>query len=268
GASGADQFEFIVFTEVTNPQMAVVKSSTVNVGSNGRVDAGDTITYTYTVRNTGNVTLFDVAVAENSGTFTGTFSQLTTPTRTAGGANIDGDGDAFDLAVGSGTMTFQSTYTIQQADIDAGPLTNQATASATVETQSGGATINDNSDESGFGAGDNDPTVTPLPPVPLLTITKLADDDTERGAGEEITYTYRVQNSGNVTISNVQISDAHNGSDPPPTPQNETLVTDNAPANDSTDAAANGVWDSLAPGDAVRFTGTYDVTQIDVDLRQ
>jgi len=36
-------------------------------------------------------------------------------------------------------------------------------------------------------------------------------------------------------------------------------------AGDSTDAAMNGSWDVLAPGDVITFTGTYTVTQADVD---
>jgi len=37
---------------------------------------------------------------------------------------------------------------------------------------------------------------------------------------------------------------------------------------DSVDAANNGSWDSLGPGDSIRFTGTYTVTQADVDNLQ
>ena len=42
------------------------------------VDAGETITYTYTVTNTGNTTLYDVAVTESLLTFTGS-GALPTP---------------------------------------------------------------------------------------------------------------------------------------------------------------------------------------------
>ena len=66
-------------------------------------------------------------------------------------------------------------------------------------------------------------------------------------------------------ISGVAIADTHNASGLPPLPSNETLVNDAAPLGDSTDAAVNASWDTLAPGDTIRFTGTYTVTQSDVD---
>ena len=60
-------------------------------------------------------------------------------------------------------------------------------------------------------------------------------------------------------------SDTHNGSDPAPTPGNETLLTDAGTQENSTDAAVDGSWDVLAPGDSLTFTGSYTVTAADVD---
>ena len=83
-----------------------------------------------------------------------------------------------------------------------------------------------------------------------------------------MTYTYRVTNSGNQTITGVSLSDAHNGSGPAPAPGGETLFDDVLPLADSTDASNNSTWDTLAPGDTVEFTATYTVTQQDVDTLQ
>jgi uncharacterized repeat protein (TIGR01451 family) len=115
----------------------------------------------------------------------------------------------------------------------------------------------------------NFPNPAPEPEAnPDLTVTKSADLDTNVPAGTTVTYTYDVTNTGDVTLSNINLADVHNGSGAAPTPGSETLITDVAPIGNSTDAGANGVWDTLAPGDTVRFTATYVVTQADVDLLQ
>ncbi|WP_306121049.1 hypothetical protein [Roseitalea sp. MMSF_3504] len=69
--------------------------------------AGDTVTYEFTVTNTGNVTLRDVSVEDGPATFTGqgTLSPVT-PESVA------------ELAPGE-TAVFQASYVIEQADIDA-----------------------------------------------------------------------------------------------------------------------------------------------------
>ena len=249
---------------VAPPRLALVKTASLDLGVDGVLKAGDIITYTYTVYNPGGVPVHDVTVSELPGSFSGT-GALPSLTHVSGGSDLDGDGDAPDLAIGGGTIVFTSTYVVTQADINAGSITNQATAGGTPPAR---PAISDLSDESGTGPSDNDPTVLPLPPAPALSITKVADDATLRGVNDVITYTYTVTNTGNVPISGVAIADTHNASGLPPLPSNETLVNDAAPLGDSTDAAVNASWDTLAPGDTIRFTGTYTVTQSDVDTLQ
>ena len=70
-------------------------------------------------------------------------------------------------------------------------------------------------------------------------------------------------------ISNVFLNDAHGGSGPSPAPAGEILLTDALPTSDSTDSVSdNGIWSTLAPGDTVRMTGSYVVTQSDIDNLQ
>jgi uncharacterized repeat protein (TIGR01451 family) len=103
---------------------------------------------------------------------------------------------------------------------------------------------------------------------PRITIVKTADTIGPVPVGTIITYTYKVTNSGNVTMSAVSVSDLHNGSGTFVGPGSETLFTDAAPLGDSIDAAVNGSWDTLAPGDVAKFTAAYIVTQQDVDTLQ
>ncbi len=102
-----------------------------------------------------------------------------------------------------------------------------------------------------------------------LVVTKIADDTTNVVVGQVITYTYTIQNSGNVTLTNVSLADSHNGSGPDPVPGSGVVSNDVAPLNNSTDGnAGDSVWDTLAPGDTVTFTSTYTVTQSDIDNNQ
>ena len=130
------------------------------------MDAGDTITYTYVVSNTGNVTLDDVAVTESAADFTGT-GTLPVPAYVSGGADLGGDVTVADLAVGAGTITFSAVYELTQDDIDAGLVDNQAEATG---DDPAGNPVTDLSDESGTGPGDNDPTSTPLGQAPELAL--------------------------------------------------------------------------------------------------
>lgn len=105
--------------------------------------------------------------------------------------------------------------------------------------------------------------------LPGLSITKTASPTSNVAAGQAVTYTYVVRNTGSQTLTNIQLSDAHGGSGAPPVPSGETLTNDANTLNDSSDATPNdGVWSVLAPGDEITLTATYTVTQADVDTKQ
>jgi uncharacterized repeat protein (TIGR01451 family) len=104
--------------------------------------------------------------------------------------------------------------------------------------------------------------------APSLSLVKTASPAGPVSAGQVITYTFRVTNTGNTSLSNVVVNETtFTGlGTPHPVPGNETQITDAAPAGDSTTGVANdGIWQTLGPGDVITMTGTYTVTQADID---
>jgi hypothetical protein len=106
---------------------------TAAVGGTGKV--GDVITYTL-LTNTGNTTLTNVVVTDPMIGLTITGNPIAT------------------LAVGASSSVIKGTYTITQADIDAGKVVNTALATAKIR--------NDVTDVSGTAVDNNTPTTTPL----------------------------------------------------------------------------------------------------------
>jgi len=179
---------------------------------------GDTVTYTYTVENTGTVTLSNVSVSDvHSGA--GTLSAIT-PASVASLAPTE-------------TADFTATYVVTQDDIDAGvAITNEATLSAT-PAQGTLAPVTD------------DASVTVIDADPVMTLEKTASLTADAAEGDVITYTYAVENTGNVTMTAVSISDVHSGT--------------------GTLSAITPASVDLAPGETQDFTASYTVTQDDVD---
>ena len=213
-----------------NSEISAVKTSVTNDGGDGQVDAGDTITYTYTISNMGGTQLFNVNPSELAVEFTGS-GTLPVPVYASGGSDLDTGGTNNDLDIGE-TIVFTADYTLVQADIDAASLTNQAHV---VASDSGGGFVADLSDESSTGSTADDPTITTIPSIPSVSITKSANDTTNVTFNQVVTYTYVVTNNGNQTLTNVSLADIHNGSGMAPIPGSESLTADNGMTGDSTD---------------------------------
>src|SRR5690606_36016356 len=184
-----------IVVEAPKPDMEFVKTAalTVDNGTVGKADVNDVITYTFTVTNTGNVTLTGVLVTDP-------LSDLSTLNYTWPGApNVLASGEV---------MSATATYTVKQSDVDAGSIDNQATV--TLDVPDGGAigpveSGNDPSDP-GMPGNPGDPTVIDaVDPTPNLTFVKVADQTTDVASGETITYSFTVTNTGNVTLSDVTI---------------------------------------------------------------
>ncbi|MCE8421456.1 hypothetical protein LZ190_22870, partial [Rhodovulum sulfidophilum] len=121
------------------PAIAVVKTADTS-GFSDPIAPGDPILFSFAVTNTGNVPLADVTLADPM--LPAAFDGLTVPVL------LPGETD---------TSTFAATYLLTAADIDAGRVENQATATGTWTQGSGGAPVTV-SDLSGTTTANNTPT--------------------------------------------------------------------------------------------------------------
>ena len=131
------------------------------------------------------------------------------------------------------------SYTVTQADIDAGELVNTASAGGT--------------------GPDGDPLdpvedtiTTPVDQDPALTLAKAADPTNYTAVGEVVTYTFTVENTGNVTLTGVAVSD--------PLPGLSAVAW-----RSNSGTSPQGTF---APGEVAIFTARYAVTQVDINAGQ
>ena len=216
-ASGGNQIEsnqdqVTVNGPVAAPKIQLLKTGTLNDndGTPG-VSAGDSISYVFAVSNTGNVTLTNVTLAD-----------------TVGGVTINGGPTIASLLPGAvDSTTFTGSYTLTQADVDAGTFTNTATATGTPP--------------SGGNVSDPDSDTKSLARTPALSLDKSTASGFTQ-AGDVLTYSYLLTNIGNVTLT--------------PT---FAVVDDKATVT----CPQPG---SLAPGASITCSASYTVTQADVNL--
>jgi hypothetical protein len=167
---------------------------------------GDLVDYRYVVTNTGNVRIDAIAIADDH------IATVSCPVTTV----APGD-----------SATCTALYTVTQADLDAGTVTNHATATGT-------------------------PTLGILPPatanatvtatgLPALSLDKQAVSGNRTDApGDRVDYEYRVTNTGNVRIHTLSVTD-------------DRIASIACPAT------------ILAPGDSTTCSGTYTITQADLN---
>ena len=213
-----------VTTLCNTPSIALVKVGVYD-GLNGAGDcvstSGDTILYSFSVTNTGNVLLSNVVITDPGVTILG--------------------GPIASLAPGvTDATTYTASYVITQQDIDAGLYSNQATATGTSPV---GVDV---TDLSGTSITNDTPTVTILCQNDSIALIKTAVFNDANGndcadVNETITYSFRVVNTGNTVITNIDIDDA--------------LVN------------VQGGPISLNPGqeDTTTFTAIYLITQVDIN---
>ena len=175
------------------PGLSIEKTAgaPVDVNNSGITDAGDTIQYTFTVTNTGNVPVRDVAVNDP---MVGDVTCTVTPALPAG--------NPITLAVGeSAQCAADAVYVVTEADEVAGSVDNTATSTG---TDPDGGTVT--------SVPDTTTTEVTLP-SPSLVVEKTAGDPTDvnnsgiTDAGDTIQYTFRVTNDGNVPVGSIAVVD-------------------------------------------------------------
>ncbi|KKI22349.1 MULTISPECIES: DUF7507 domain-containing protein [unclassified Leucobacter] len=165
------------------PRVELVKTAAAprDANGSGRIDAGDTVAYTFTIRNTGDVSLTGAAITDPM----------------LGGAVACPQLPA-SLAPGGEVACAPVAYTLTQQDLDRGTVHNEAS----VVAQSARGTADD----------DAEANVT-IPAVDAVSLRKVAGKVTDTNgsghvdAGDRISYVFTVTNTGTTTLKQAKITD-------------------------------------------------------------
>ena len=198
---------------VANSDFAITKTATEANYST----VGDVIHYTLVLANTGNTAISPVNVSDPGADVT--------PGIVRGADQAGNNDNILDV---SEIWTYSAQHTITQSDINAGGFTNSVTAtgsSTTCDPENATASV-----------------TVPADQRPSLTIDKTSTNNpnTYDAAGDMLTYNLTVTNDGNVTLTNINVSDPI------------AAVTGSPIA-------------SLAPGISVTLTASYTATQNDLN---
>lgn len=199
-------------------KLETVKSVGAKSLTGDMAKVGSVLTYTVTVRNTGNVTLRNVTCDDS----------MREISRIALNRTELSPG-----AVAMGT----ATHIVTQADVDSGIVTNTAYSSA-------------DSPDASKVVSNRSAVSTSIESLPQLTVTKTAGRthipaDEER-VGEVIPYSLTVSNTGNVTVSGIELEDALAA---------KSLKVD----------WGGNTGHTLAPGQSVPASASYAISDTDVD---
>ena len=217
--TGTDPQVATAETEVkAEPRFAVSK-----IVDQAVLSAPGTLAYTITVENTGNVSLTGVTPSDTLPD--GTAGVLTGPVTDTGVAGV------LDVAE---VWTYNISYPVSQAIVDTG-----ATLVNTVEVitnETGATPVSDTAS-------------TDIEAEPSFTVAKTVDKDSV-SAPELLSYTVVIENTGNVTLTNVVANDQLS---------NGTTLQLTGPDSDTGTAGA------LDVGESWQFTASYNVSQADID---
>ncbi|MDO5738397.1 MAG: hypothetical protein Q4P65_04025, partial [Eubacteriales bacterium] len=190
------------------PEISLTKTADRN-----KLVSGETITFTFLIKNTGNNDLTELRLEDKMPNL-----KLTPDL----GGIILKPGDS---------ISRRGYYTVTQEDVDKGFIKNDAKVTATAKN---GNTSTDVSSEASISV--------PSEQFPDFTFNKSASPRTYSEVGEEITFTFTIKNTGNISITNLAIEDTLAG------------LSDISYGTKA-----------LKPGEETSATATYSVTQDDLD---
>ncbi|WP_434122080.1 DUF7507 domain-containing protein, partial [Salinicoccus roseus] len=210
GEDGRD----VINTLISDPSISLVKTSDKEAVS----EAGEEVTYTFEIENTGNVIIDNIVLNDPM---------------------LGGDIELETAVLEPGEITTVNvTHTVTQEDLNSSELEN--IASVTGE------------DPTDTPVEDEDTVVTPTEQNPSIELVKSADRN-DLVADEAINYTFTATNTGNVTLTDVNINDALDGLS-----GIEYQTIDGEPIEDVESI-------TLQPGQVLVATADYTITQGDVD---
>ncbi|MEO9863954.1 hypothetical protein, partial [Yoonia sp.] len=156
---------------------------TLTAGPEPFLVVGDTLSYSYLVRNIGSVRISDITVVDDK------IANVSCP---AAPGNV-----LEPVPAGAGAANFLTCtgdYIVTQADVDAGEVTNIARANGTPEY----GELGEVTDQiSVFGPPRNS----------AVTLDKQGSPDPFGAAGTTVTYDFTITNTGNTTLTNVVVTD-------------------------------------------------------------
>jgi uncharacterized repeat protein (TIGR01451 family) len=243
-SGGAQTIPLKQINDLRTPELDIQKTVTTADGTCPGVETltvttGNTVKYCYMVSNPGDAPLYNVNVIDDAGTPSNQTDDFTV-TLSSGLTDIDGDGDADDLAAG-GIATGTAMVTLSTT----GAIVNTATAEG------------DDSFIEPTQLTDNDIATVIVEGIPSYTINKTIEgvknpdnspdaDGIVDEAGDIIHYKIVVNNNGSSHLTGVIVTDPLLGALAGPT-------GDNAPM---------GILDA---GEIWTYTGDYTVTQEDIN---
>ncbi|MDR1833410.1 MAG: DUF11 domain-containing protein, partial [Propionibacteriaceae bacterium] len=195
--------------------------------------AGQPLTFTFTVKNAGQATVSDIQVFH--------FGFVDAPQPSGCATTLEpAYVDPVTSAVTPTSFTCQATWIVTAAAAAAGSISSLARVSATVN----GANVT-------IDAPGSSITVLPKEPVVSLDVAKTASPQTVTYAGQQVTYTVKVTNNGNVTMTGLTLEDETDGT--------------GTMAPRSTSGCNASFASSLAPGASKTCYYVYTVAESDLD---